>query len=684
MERPTIGPYRIEERLGAGGMGEVFLAYDERLDRRVAVKRIRREALASDEARRRFRREARAAARLSHPAIVQIHDILEDEEGDSLVMERVHGQSLTRLLTEGPLGVGVVVDLARQIAEGLAAAHAEGIVHRDLKTDNVMVTHEGRVKILDFGLAKQLTRAETDLSVAGKIVGTVHAMSPEQAQGFEVDPRSDLFSLGSLLYRALTGRSPFRSASPVQTLTRIATFRQPPVREIEPRVPEALSDLVDHLLEKDPLYRPESAAAVAASLAEIAAEVETGARAAADERAKFLIESETATIARSPTLVGSPQGTADIRPTDPRRQRRAAGWAVALPLLCLGLVAIVWTLFDKRPEQLDAAVLPPQIDEASTHPEPALVGSAVRLALIRGLHSLEGLATAAPDEVDQVTGPASEVARALGVDEAITTRLSCQPRACWVEVHRVAAVDGRTRWSNRFQVFPGDLLELDAVVGGRLQNSYRDRRPLVGAVLEVAPEDYETFLRLRRAWQTRSGPPSAELLAAVAQLHSTSPRFVEAYLLEARIAQGLFVASGQAADLDRALTAVRRAREVAPGDPRALFDLFNIALDGGRLQGADEALAALRRAEPGHGRLLAQQALLREARGQKGEALAEMRAAAERHPSWRNLMDLARMEIRLGELEAAGERLRQLLERDPDNDLALFLLARHELTYGDL
>jgi serine/threonine-protein kinase len=235
-----IGPYRIEERLGAGGMGEVYRAWDQRLGRSVAVKLIRPEASGDARARERLRREARAAAGLSHPQVVQIFDIVEHGETEAIVMELVEGEPLSQLL------------------------------HRDLKAENVMVTPEGHVKILDFGLARSLADDDaTPLTQTDVVIGTYRCMSPEQAQGLPLDARSDLFSLGVLLYEMLTGQSPFQGSTALETLTRVCSHGQRPVSEVRPATPLPLSNLVDDLLQKDPLLRPPSARRVAAALAEI-------------------------------------------------------------------------------------------------------------------------------------------------------------------------------------------------------------------------------------------------------------------------------------------------------------------------------------------------------------------------------------------------------------------------------
>jgi Tol biopolymer transport system component/tRNA A-37 threonylcarbamoyl transferase component Bud32 len=283
-----IGAYRVERGLGRGGMGEVYLAFDDRLRRLVAIKRIRHDGPLSDVQRERFRREARAAARLNHPAIVQIFDLLTARDsggsrdsstagaGDALVMEYVDGESLADMVARGPLEPAVAVRFAREIALGLAAAHAAGFVHRDLKSENVMVTASGAVKILDFGLVKSVWQEgsqgdEQSLTAEGIVLGTFHTISPEQVRGGKADARSDLFSLGVLLYELLTGQSPFRGGSHVESLRRILTYHPPPLSTLRPGLPRELSALVDRLLEKDPRRRPQTARDVAAALAEIAA-----------------------------------------------------------------------------------------------------------------------------------------------------------------------------------------------------------------------------------------------------------------------------------------------------------------------------------------------------------------------------------------------------------------------------
>lgn len=271
--------YRIDGLLGRGGMGEIFLGWDERLHRHVAIKRIRADLPIEPKQRSRFRREARAVARLSHPAIVQIFDFLEDDAGDCIVMERIEGSPLDAVLRRRRLDLDTTLGLAREIAEGLAQAHGKGLVHRDLKPENVFVTDSGHAKILDFGLARMLWNAASPaadqetasgtLTQEGALVGTVHAMSPEQASGRAVDHRSDLFAFGGLLYEMLSGQAPFRGHHLLDTIRRVTSEEPTPLALRCPDVPTALSDLVHELLRKEPGKRPQNARLVVERLKHI-------------------------------------------------------------------------------------------------------------------------------------------------------------------------------------------------------------------------------------------------------------------------------------------------------------------------------------------------------------------------------------------------------------------------------
>jgi dipeptidyl aminopeptidase/acylaminoacyl peptidase len=257
-----LGPYEILAPIGAGGMGEVYRARDERLKRDVAVKVLPPELAEDADRRSRFEREARAASGLSHPNILTIYDIGSSNSTVYIAMELVEGSTLKDLTASGPMPGKKMLDLAVQIADGLAAAHAAGIVHRDLKPQNVMVSKHGYAKILDFGLAKLVTPESDELSIQqtaagdatrpGIVMGTVGYMSPEQASGRPIDFRSDQFSFGSILYEMATGKRAFERGTTAETLTAIIREEPAPVAQLNPKVPAPIRWLLERCLAKDP------------------------------------------------------------------------------------------------------------------------------------------------------------------------------------------------------------------------------------------------------------------------------------------------------------------------------------------------------------------------------------------------------------------------------------------------
>lgn len=266
--RKYISHYRLLRRLGIGGMGEVFLAEDTRLGRSAAIKVIRSEVASNQERKKRFLREARAAAVLSHPGIATIYEVGEDSGTDFIAMEYVEGRSLKDELSKGPLEYKRILQLGIQLADALSEAHERGILHRDLKPENIQIRKGDRLKVLDFGLAKFLeTRLDDDYTTTSdRVVGTIPYMSPEQIEGQFLDARSDLFSAGSLLYEMATGKAPFTGENPGATLQNILNCDPIPVTSLNPRVSAALEQMIHRCLQPDPLNRYSSAKELARDL----------------------------------------------------------------------------------------------------------------------------------------------------------------------------------------------------------------------------------------------------------------------------------------------------------------------------------------------------------------------------------------------------------------------------------
>jgi dienelactone hydrolase len=315
----TLLHYRLVDKLGEGGMGVVWRAIDERLGREVAIKVLPDELARSPQRRARFKREASAIAALKHPNIVTIY-ALEDASGVHFIsMELVSGESLVDLIPEGGLALPSLLDFAGQITDAISAAHAKGITHRDIKPGNIMLDEDGRVKVLDFGLAKLVEEASDDDLTAsvggrtelGQVLGTLAYMSPEQAEGTAVDHRSDVFSLGILLYEMATGRNPFKRKNNVSTLSAILTSSAPPLGDVNVSLPPMLGEIIAHCLARTPGDRYPSAAELRQDLVELQARF-SGAPGVPDRRAgvgdllrRPLVAIPAALLVVALTLVGA-------------------------------------------------------------------------------------------------------------------------------------------------------------------------------------------------------------------------------------------------------------------------------------------------------------------------------------------------------------------------------------------
>ena len=328
-EQLILDRYRLIERLASGGSAEVWRAHDEQLDRPVAVKRLHPHLLPDEASRKRLAAEARAAAGLSHPVVVGVYDV--DTTGDwpALVMELVEGESLSaRIDRDGALTPREAAVITADVAEALYHAHQRGVIHRDVKPGNVLLSTDGRTRLVDFGIAHSLAESAERLTVVGTVIGTLRAMAPEQLAGGPITPRTDLYGLGAVLHEALTGRSPYPTSSPV-ALAEAQRAGPPPLAGIDP----ALAAVIAACLTHDPADRPLHAGALAAALRDWLAGDPAAARAMAPP--PVLSTVDTAAITQAVPVVAPPP-----RATPPRRARRSAALPIALLAALAGLAVI--------------------------------------------------------------------------------------------------------------------------------------------------------------------------------------------------------------------------------------------------------------------------------------------------------------------------------------------------------
>jgi serine/threonine-protein kinase len=615
--------------------------------------------------------------------VVQVYDFVEDPAGDAIILEYVEGRTLRALLAEGVPSVAQAVRLALEIAEGLAAAHAAGLVHRDLKPENVVITLKGHAKILDFGIAK--VPEGGNLTAQGVVLGTAHAMSPEQARGGEVDSRSDLFSLGILLYELLTGFSPFRGSNPLDELQRVISHMPQPVFRLRPEIPRALSALVDRLLAKRREDRPHSAGEVARELASLPVPP------AIVTEGLGLPGTTGSTVAELPAIFVPDEATV-LSGTTPHGQR--------LPVLLLSVLlatlvlSLGWYLWPSPTEPLRIVVIEPKVAAGATLGEDSdLLASGLLHATRSNLASLEGLSVLDTSSLEPVTNARDfpvAAARSTAAAEAIVLGLERQSGGIQASLRRIAGIDGQVLWAVTFPVPASpsdrDLRLLDDAVSVQLRQAYPDHRRRPGlSTLAVSDHGYAELVRIKsRIKRNMSLSPETleREIAKAGALVRDSPRFLEGHLLVSDLARRLFSSRGKPADIDRGLSAAAIAAALAPGDPRPIKDRFFLNLDAGRHDEAEEALKELSRIVPGDPQIHAYAGGLARRRGNLDRATAEYSKAAQAVPSWRNLLTLAEVGNQAGRIDVARRALKDLLARDPGG-WSMAIVAQIEMIYGD-
>jgi serine/threonine-protein kinase len=391
--------YELRHLLGRGGMAEVWQARDLRMDRDVAVKLLDRAAVTDPAAIERFRREALAVARIAHPNIVSAYDFGPDGDRPFLVMELVPGETLDARLARGPLPAPQAVDVAAQTCAALEAAHRAGVIHRDVKPGNIIITPDGTVKVLDFGIAR-LQDAAGSLTRTATVVGSSHYMSPEQASGDTTSERTDLYAVGCLLYAMVTGQPPYQGENPMGVLYQ--HLHSPPPQLTG--VPPAVANLVGELLVKDPADRPESAALVRARLTQLAIDpgltaalpitaVRSAAPAAATSAAGVLAGSEGApgrpAAGRAAVPVPAPSMTQTMPAASWEQSRPGRRWLVpAAVAVVVGVIVLAVVVLALWPDPKRTASPPPTVPSSaapSPTPTPSATDPAGRLAEVRAV-----------------------------------------------------------------------------------------------------------------------------------------------------------------------------------------------------------------------------------------------------------------------------------------------------------
>jgi serine/threonine-protein kinase len=642
-------------------MGDVYEAFDDQLQRTVAIKGLRHDRV-SAERRERLRREALSAARLSHPAITHVYEIVAEADADWIVMEFVHGTSLAEAIKLGPLSAGTAASIGAEIAEALAEAHAHGIVHRDIKTENILLLPSGHVKILDFGLAKWtgVAGAEGDrITTDSLVVGTSRAMSPEQALGKDLDSRSDIFSVGSLLYELVSGKPAFSGATVMETMHKVAQVQYDPLVVTARGVGRAMAAIVERCLARDPSQRYQSADDLARDLHLVAAGATGGAVSAPESR---------------PGIFAG-------------RARRLVGTAVVVALaVALGVAVKLGWFAGARP--LTVAVLP--VESPAADDVARLASVAIEDAVVTSLARLKNVIVVSGRDVRAVSSQGKrvpEIARELGVRELVETSLTPgQPgQPVRVGLQRLEGPTGRVTWSEQLEVGTDDLMLLQDRIVTALGDAYRGV-PTSGhpGSQDVTPAALKVYLQAKS--RLDSGKYSKDCKEEMALLQTAiieAPRFLAPVITLAWRYRYLHELYRRPADGDRCLALAKRARELAPDHPWVLELEVWLALDRRDNDAALEKVRAWIASRPGDSTAWQIMAVVLDRIGRHNQAQAAFGRSLALLPSWITFYYLGQSCEDRGDFDRAREAIRRALEISPENSNCLGLLAEVEMYAGN-
>ena len=552
----TLGHFRITDKLGEGGMGEVYLATDTRLDRRVALKVLPEEVASDPDRRGRFEAEARAASAINHPNITAIYDVGETDGIHYIVMEHIDGEDLGARMASGSLDEIEIVRIGRRVAEALAEAHAAGITHRDIKPANIMLTAGGQVKVLDFGLAKLRADGVDPLDEAaptqtitqpGMVMGTVRYMSPEQALGKSLDARSDLFSLGIVLYELATGRAPFVGETSAETITKISRDEPAPVRSLNDGLSAELERIIRKCLEKDPDRRYQGARDLAVDLRNLARDGDSGATG----------------------QVEAPRS----RPTWPA----AVAVAAAVVIVIVGFVLVLGQSGSSDRVVESIAVLP--FENATGDEEIGYLCDGLSEGLINSLARIPNLRVISrrsswifKDSVDDLR----TIGERLGVEALVVGRMSTRGDNLAVSAELVDVRDSRQLWGGRYTRTDNDVLGIEEELATTIAETLNielsgETAGELARRFEVDPEAHRLYL-LGRRFAVGSATEMAKSVDYFQRAIEADPDYALPWagLADVYITQAHHGAVSREEATEKAREAVARALEIDDGLPEAL------------------------------------------------------------------------------------------------------------------
>ncbi|HEX6188488.1 MAG TPA: protein kinase [Pyrinomonadaceae bacterium] len=649
----TISHYRILQKLGAGGMGEVYLAQDTKLDRKVALKILPADVATDQTRMRRFVQEAKAASALNHPNIITIHEIEQIVSMNFIATEFIDGETLRQRMRHTPMKLGEVLDVAIQCASALSAAHATGIVHRDIKPENIMIRRDGIVKVLDFGLAKLTeqiplesvdTEAPTSLKTnPGTVVGTAVYMSPEQARASETDARTDIFSLGIVLYEMVAGRLPFDGSSSTEVLASILSEKEPlPLARYSTEVPVELERIVSKALRRNREERYQTIKDMLLDLQSLKQELEFQRKLErsvpphlkSTDPGEHAVETGMSSPTRSTVNERGPSSGIELNKT------RVVIAVAALLIIALGVGAYLYFIRSRSGAINSIAVLPLVND--GNNPETEYLSDGISESLINSLTELQQLRVVARSTAFRYKGKEVDpqaVGRELNVRAVLMGRVRQVGELLNIQVDLVDASTGAQLWGEEYERKVSEVIYVKQAIAREVTEKLRLR--LSGAQQQqlekretTNAEAYQAYLRGRYYWNQRTADGIRKATQEFQQAIQHDPNYALAYvgLADSFILLEAYAGVPSAENLPKARAAVDRALQIDESLAEAHTSLAEIHLRQWRWAEAEQEFRRAIALNPNYPTAHHWFSIYLRVKGQYDEVLKESKRAQELDP----------------------------------------------------
>jgi len=698
----ALSHYHIIAKLGSGGMGEVYLAEDTRLGRKVALKILSADLTKNEDRVRRFEQEARAASALTHPNILTIFDIGKEDSNHFIATEYIDGPTLRSVLSRSRIKLGEVLDISLQVVAALAAAHAAGIIHRDIKPENIMVRPDGLVKVLDFGLAKlietqtpsadsgarTIARANTD---PGTVMGTAAYMSPEQARGQTVDARTDIFSLGVVIYEMIAGRAPFEGETASHVIVSILEKEPAPLTRSSPDAPSELERIVTKALAKDKDERYQTVKDFLIDLKrlkqrrDLDAEIERSISPDTLSRSVVATSSSPAIATEPPSVTSS--GDVAVRTTSSaeylvsgiKQHRKSA--VAGITLIVIAIAALVYFFYPAASSGAinSIAVLP--FANAGGDPNLEYVSDGVSESLINSLSQLQRLRVTARTTAFRYKGrevDPQQVGRELNVRAVLMGRVRQVGDSLNIQVDLVDATTGAQLWGEEYNRKLSDILAVKQDISREITDKLRlrltgDEQKQIARRDTTNSEAYQSYLRGRYHWNKRTGVELKKAIEQFQQAIDRDPNYALAYAGLADCYMLLEQYAGVPSSETAAKTRAAAERAIAIDDSLAEAHT-SLAFHYQQSWRWEESEKEFKRAislNPNYPTARHWYQILLGALGRDDEALAEIKRALELDPLSPILeLNIGDDYVRKGDLDSAMEHAKRLVQLDPNFPLA--------------